>query len=45
VREAIREAVAAFGDGAAAVTFASPTTPERVFFAVRHARAERAAFR
>jgi xanthine dehydrogenase large subunit len=44
-REAIREAVAAFGDGAAAVTFASPATPERVFFAVRHARAERAAFR
>ena len=44
-REAIREAVAAFGDGTAAVTFASPATPERVFFAVRHARAERAAFR
>ncbi len=44
-REAIRDAVAAFGDGTAAVTFASPATPERVFFAVRHARAERAAFR
>ncbi|MEA2843429.1 MAG: acetyl-CoA/propionyl-CoA carboxylase, biotin carboxylase, biotin carboxyl carrier protein [Actinomycetota bacterium] len=39
------EAVAAFGDGTAALTFASPATPERVFFAVRHARAERAAFR
>jgi xanthine dehydrogenase large subunit len=45
VREAIREAVAAFGDGAAAVTLPSPATPERVFFAVRHARAEHPAFR
>jgi xanthine dehydrogenase large subunit len=45
VREAIRDAVAAFGDGAAAVTFPSPATPERVFFAVRHARAERPAYR
>jgi xanthine dehydrogenase large subunit len=44
-REAIRDAVAAFGDGTAAIMFASPATPERVFFAVRHARAERAAFR
>ena len=42
VREAIREAVAAFGD-AAVVTFASPATPERVFFAVQHVRAKRAA--
>ena len=45
VREAIRDAVAAFGDGSAAVTFPSPATPERVFFAVRHARAEHPAFR
>jgi xanthine dehydrogenase large subunit len=44
VREAIRAAIAAFGDNAA-VTLASPATPERVFFAVRHARAERAALR
>ncbi len=44
VREAIREAVAAFGDGTAAVTFPSPATPERVFFAVRHARAAHPAF-
>jgi xanthine dehydrogenase large subunit len=42
VREAIRDAVAAFGNGGL-VTFASPATPERVFFAVRRARAERAA--
>jgi len=45
VREAIRDAVGAFGDGSAAVTFPSPATPERVFFAVRHARAEHPAFR
>jgi xanthine dehydrogenase large subunit len=36
VREAIRDAVAAFGNGGV-VTFASPATPERVFFAVRYA--------
>jgi xanthine dehydrogenase large subunit len=42
VREAIRDAVAAFGYGGV-VTFASPATPERVFFAVRRARAEREA--
>jgi xanthine dehydrogenase large subunit len=35
VREALREAIAAFGAG---VTFSSPATPERVFFAVRLAR-------
>jgi xanthine dehydrogenase large subunit len=35
VREALREAIAAFGSG---VTFSSPATPERVFFAVRRAR-------
>jgi len=40
VREAIRAAVAAFGDGGP-VTFASPATPERVFFAIRRARAAR----
>ena len=45
VREAIRDAVAAFGDGSIVVTFPSPATPERVFFAVRHARAQRPAFR
>jgi xanthine dehydrogenase large subunit len=39
VREAIREAVAAFGHGGV-VTFDSPATPERVFFAVRRVRAE-----
>ena len=38
VREAIRDAVAAFGDGGP-LTFASPATPERVFFAVQTARA------
>jgi xanthine dehydrogenase large subunit len=44
VREAIRDAIAAFGAGDA-VTFDSPATPERVFFAVRRVRAERAALR
>src|SRR5581483_5936707 len=39
VREAIRDAVAAFGNGGV-VTFDSPATPERVFFAIRRARAE-----
>ena len=42
VREAIREAVAAFSHGEL-VTFDSPATPERVFFAVQRARAERPA--
>jgi xanthine dehydrogenase large subunit len=45
VREAIREAAAAFGHGPSAVTFASPATPERVFFAVAQARAVRPALR
>ena len=45
VREAMRDAVAAFGDGDAASTFDSPATPERVFFAVRAVRAERPALR
>jgi xanthine dehydrogenase large subunit len=44
VREAIREAVAAFGS-ADVVTLPSPATPEQVFFAVRRVRAERAALR
>ena len=42
VREAIRDAVAAFSHGEI-VTFDSPATPERVFFAVQRARAERPA--
>ena len=37
VREALRDAIAAFGDGAA-FEFDSPATPERVFFAVRQVR-------
>ena len=53
VREALRDAVAAFGAGDV-VTFDSPATPERIFFAVQHVRrrvlhvggqAERAALR
>ena len=44
VREAIRDAVAAFGAGEV-VTFDSPVTPERVFFAVRAVHTERAALR
>jgi len=40
VREAIRDAIAAFGVGAP-VQLESPATPERVFFAVQRARAER----
>jgi xanthine dehydrogenase large subunit len=37
VREALREAIAAFGDGGV-VTLDSPATPERVFWAVDRAR-------
>ena len=37
VREAIRDAAAACGHGPTPVTFASPATPERVFFAVAQA--------
>ncbi len=37
VREALRDAISAFGDGAP-FTFDSPATPERVFFAVRQVR-------
>ena len=40
VREAIRDAIAAFGSGGP-VDLASPATPERVFFAIRRARADR----
>jgi xanthine dehydrogenase large subunit len=39
VREALRDAVAAFGGGGV-VTFSSPATPERVFFALRRAASE-----
>jgi xanthine dehydrogenase large subunit len=41
VREALREAVAAFtaGPDPAVVSFESPATPERIFFAVRRVRA------
>jgi xanthine dehydrogenase large subunit len=44
VREAIRDAVGAFGPGLID-SFDSPLTPERVFFAVRRVRAERTALR
>jgi len=37
VREALRDAIAAFGDGRP-FSFDSPATPERVFFAVRQVR-------
>src|SRR5437016_179445 len=41
-REAIRDAVAAFGSGGV-VTLDSPATPERVFWAIERARAKREA--
>ncbi len=44
VREALRDAVAAFGT-ADAVTLGSPATPEQVFFAIRRVRAARPALR
>jgi xanthine dehydrogenase large subunit len=37
VREALRDAVAAFGHGDV-VTFDSPATPERIFFSVQRVR-------
>ena len=37
VREALRDAIAAFGDGRP-FTFDSPATPERIFFTVRQVR-------
>jgi xanthine dehydrogenase large subunit len=44
VREALREAVAAFGsDERTVITFESPATPERIFFALRRVRAGRPA--
>jgi xanthine dehydrogenase large subunit len=48
VREALRDAVAAFTGAAAGahstlpVTFDSPATPERIFFAVQRVRSQRA---
>jgi xanthine dehydrogenase large subunit len=54
VREAIRDAIASFANAEAGgewprvnvdVTFDSPATPERVFFAVRRVRAAQPAFR
>jgi xanthine dehydrogenase large subunit len=43
VREAIRDAVGAFGRGGGdVVTFAIPATPERVFFAIRRVRSAQA---
>src|SRR5258708_16857966 len=42
VREALRDAIAAFGNGGV-VTLDSPATPERVFWAVRAARSRRQA--
>ncbi len=41
-REAIREAIAAFGDGEL-ILLDSPATPERIFFAIQRAREARAA--
>ena len=44
VREALRAAVAAFGsDDRTVITFDSPATPERIFFALRRVRAGRSA--
>jgi xanthine dehydrogenase large subunit len=40
VREAIRAAIAAFGNGNEAVTLDSPATPERVFRAIRQLQGE-----
>jgi xanthine dehydrogenase large subunit len=37
VREALRDAIVAYGEGRP-FTFDSPATPERVFFAVRQVR-------
>ncbi|MFE3685687.1 xanthine dehydrogenase molybdopterin binding subunit [Streptomyces sp. NPDC059095] len=38
VREALRQAAAAFGPGATSVELASPATPEAVYWAIRSAR-------
>jgi xanthine dehydrogenase large subunit len=40
VREALRAAVAAFGDGRGVVELASPATPEAVFWAIEKVRAK-----
>jgi xanthine dehydrogenase large subunit len=40
VREAIRDAIGAFGD-AGVVLLDSPATPERIFWAIERARQER----
>jgi xanthine dehydrogenase large subunit len=40
VREALRAAVAAFGDGKRAVELASPATPEAVFWAIEKLRSQ-----
>jgi xanthine dehydrogenase large subunit len=40
VREAIRDAIAAFGDGGT-VELDSPATPERIYWAIERARAAR----
>jgi xanthine dehydrogenase large subunit len=42
VREAIRDAIAAFGDGGI-VTLDSPATPERIFWAIQRAKENRRA--
>ena len=44
VREALRDAISAFGRGDV-FSFDSPATPERIFFAVRRVRAERPALK
>jgi xanthine dehydrogenase large subunit len=41
VREALRAAVAAFGDGSRVVELASPATPEGVFWAIEAARRQK----
>ncbi len=43
VREAIRDAVSAFGCGTDDVTLQSPATPEQIFFAVRRVRTSQTA--
>jgi xanthine dehydrogenase large subunit len=41
VREALRDAVAAFGPGGASIELPSPATPEAVFWAIERARGRR----
>jgi xanthine dehydrogenase large subunit len=43
VREALRQAVAAFGPGGREVQLPSPATPEAVFWAIQQVRADPAA--